>query len=177
MPDQIVVGHLVGVYGVKGWLKVKSFTEPEDNIVDYAPWRLRLAGGAKEFEIEQVQYRPKGLLVKLKTIDDRDQAAALGKAQIEVAADLLPALDDGEYYWSQLIGLRVVSEYDGQTFQLGQVREMLETGANDVLVVEASAAAPGIDARERLIPYLPGEFVKNVDLAAGVIAVSWDPEF
>jgi len=185
---RIVVGHLVGVYGVKGWLKVKSFTEPEDNILRYQPWYLRLAAGSTVFDIEDVMYRPKGLLVKLKAIDDRDQAAALGKAQIEVDAALLPKLVEGEYYWSQLIGLQVVSEYEGATYVLGRVREMLETGANDVLVVVGSGAdlpgelaSPGrmvsIDAKERLIPYLPGEFVKQVDLAAGVILVEWDPEF
>lgn len=173
--ERLVVGHLVGVYGVKGWLKVKSFTEADDNIVRYQPWFLRLASGTTQVELEDYVYRPKGLLVKLKSIDDRDQAQALGKAQIEVDASNLPSLAAGDYYWSQLVGLEVISEYQGQEYALGKVRELVETGANDVLIVEGHGAS--MDLKERLIPYLPGQFVKSVDLNLGQIVVEWDPEF
>ena len=173
--NRLVVGHLVGVYGVRGWLKVKSFTEDDDNILRYQPWYLRLSNGVSRVEVEDYEFRPKGILVKFRNIDDRDQAQALGKAQIEVDAANLPPLEAGEYYWNQLIGLAVISEYEGQRLLLGSVRELLETGSNDVLVVQGDDHS--IDQRERLIPSLPGEFVKAVDLEQKQILVDWDPEF
>lgn len=187
MSSTLVVGQLVGVYGVKGWLKVKSFTEPAENLLQYAPWYLALPTGLKPVQVQQSSFRPQGLLVKLVGIDDRDQAALLGRAEIRVDAALLPELDEGDYYWSQLMGLVVLSDYNGQTYCLGRVRELLETGSNDVLVVEpfktaaqtldASLPLASMDDKERLIPYLPGQFVTQVDLNAGVIRVEWDPEF
>jgi 16S rRNA processing protein RimM len=93
-----------------------------------------------------------------------------------VPADRLPALAEGEYYWHQLEGLEVwcgASEGDGQVL-LGTVDHLIETGANDVLVVRASPGS--MDQRERLIPYLPGDVVTGVDLAAGRMEVNWFPE-
>ena len=89
--------------------------------------------------------------------------------------DQLPELAPGEYYWHQLQGLRVISDYEGNHFRLGVVERLLETGANDVLVVRGGSDS--IDRRERLIPYVPGQYVKAVDLAAGEMRVEWDPEF
>jgi 16S rRNA processing protein RimM len=170
-----VAGYLVGVFGVKGWLKIKSFTAPEDNILRYLPWQLDLPAGAKAFELEDFSVRPQGIVVKLRGVDDRDAALALGRSAILVASEQLPALADGDFYWSQLVGLRVISEYAGDSFNLGTVTRLFETGANDVLVVQGDESA--IDRQERLVPYLPGEFVIKVDLQAGILLVNWDPEF
>ena len=175
MNSKIVVGQIVGVFGIKGWLKVKSFTEPADNLLRYAPWYLALPQGLKCFEVEEYAQRPQGAVVKLKNVDDRDQALALGKAGIHVESAQLAVLAAGEYYWSQLIGLRVVSEFGGIERDLGLVHSLLETGSNDVLVVRGDAEA--IDLGERLIPYLPGQFVLEVSLPHGRIRVDWDPEF
>lgn len=171
----VTVGVLVGAYGVQGWVKVKSHTEPEDNITRYSPWWLKTRYGVKQVEVDQTKARPQGLVVHIVGIDDRDQAAALNGVQVAVERDQLPALDDGEYYWHQLIGLAVVSEYEGKRYALGKVDTLLETGANDVLVVKGDADS--IDDRERLIPYLPGGVVRSVDIAAETLWVEWDPEF
>lgn len=172
---KIVVGQIVGVFGIKGWLKIKSFTEPMENILRYSPWELRLPSGLKRFQVEEFAQRPQGIAVKLKGIDDRDQALALGKAQIYVERAQLARLEAGEFYWSQLIGLRVVSQFNEAEIDLGVVQGLLETGSNDVLVVRGDERAR--DLQERLIPYLPGQFVLDVNLELGVIRVDWDPDF
>lgn len=175
MNDRIALGYLVGVFGVKGWLKVKSNTEPAENIINYLPWWLKTPHGLKKVEVDDYKLRPQGLIVHIKGCDDRDEAVALGKAVIEVDKSLLPTLDGGDYYWHQLLGLEVVSLYEGGRRVLGVVKDLLETGANDVLVVGPSDNS--IDDKERLVPYLPGQFVLAIDLAASLIEVDWDPDF
>jgi 16S rRNA processing protein RimM len=171
----LVVGQLAGVFGVKGWLKVKSFTEPEENILRYTPWRLRAPSGLKVVEVDDYLMRPQGLIVHLKGLDDRDLAAQIARLEIEVDKGELPELQPGDYYWHQLIGLTVTTDFLGTSQILGQVAELLETGANDVLVVTPNSCS--IDGRERLVPYVPDVYVKSVDLAAREIRVWWDPEF
>ncbi|HEY7774680.1 MAG TPA: ribosome maturation factor RimM [Marinagarivorans sp.] len=178
MSDRIAVGHLVGVFGVKGWLKVKTNTQPAENIVSYQPWYLKTAHGLKVVEVDDYAFRPQGLVVHIKGYDDRDLSAALGKAAIEVDINQLPELESEEYYWHQLVGLKVYSVFAGDSSNrtvLGVIKNLMETGANDVLVV--APCDDSIDGRERLIPYLPGQFIKRIDLAAGEVDVDWDPEF
>lgn len=170
----VVVGQLAGVFGVKGWVKVRSFTQPEENIVEYVPWRLRTANGVRSLEVDAYNFRPQGLVVHFKGIDDRDVAALLGRAEIEVDIEKLPILPSGEYYWHQLIGLKVITEASGSQV-LGVVSDLIETGANDVLVVHPSPDS--VDSRERLVPYVPDLYVRKVDVDAGKIHVMWDPEF
>lgn len=154
---------------------MKSFTEPEHQILDYSPWWLKTKHGVKPVEIDDAQRHSNGWVVHIKGIDDRDLAAALTPVDIAVEKALLPDLDEGEFYWHQLIGLTVVSEFEGETYHLGVVEQMLETGANDVLVVKASSAS--IDERERLVPYVPDIYVIRVDTEKGEIRVEWDPAF
>jgi 16S rRNA processing protein RimM len=172
---KIVVGQIVGVFGVKGWIKIKSFTDPIENIVSYQPWFLALPHGLKQFAVEDYAQRPQGLVVKFKGIDDRDLALALGKANVQVDKAQLADLEVGEYYWSQLTGLRVITQFGGEDRDIGVVHSLLETGSNDVLVVRGDESSQ--DVQERLIPYLPGQFVVEVSLELGVIRVDWDPEF
>lgn len=174
-PSALVVGQLSGVFGVKGWLKVKSFTQPEENILHYKPWRLRTPSGLKLVEVDAYQMRPQGLVVHFKNLDDRDEAAQIARLQIEVDKSELPALQAGDYYWHQLMGLTVITGFAGHDQILGQVADILETGANDVLLV--APASDSLDQRERLVPYVPDVYVKAVDLAAREIRVWWDPEF
>lgn len=174
-PASIIVGQLAGVFGIKGWVKIKSFTQPEENILDYGPWRLLTAQGVKTVEVDAYNVRPQGLVVHFKGVDDRDVAAQLGRAEVEVDKAELPELPQGEYYWHQLLGLKVISDFSGQSQNLGVVADLMETGANDVLVVRP--AAESIDTRERLVPYVPDVYVTRVDLGTGEIHVIWDPEF
>jgi 16S rRNA processing protein RimM len=169
------VGRLTAVYGIKGWLKVHSYTEPAENLFEYHPWQLKTRHGVKQVEINE--FRPHGdaFVVHIVGIDDRDEAAIYTAVDIAVDRDLLPELDEGEYYWNQLEGLVVVTQYDGVEKRLGKVSKLFETGANDVLVVTPDEQS--IDQRERLIPYVPEQFVLSVNLDLGEIRVDWDPEF
>jgi 16S rRNA processing protein RimM len=169
------VGRITALFGIKGWVKIHSYTEPEENVFEYHPWWLKTAQGVKKVEVDE--FRPHGdaFVAHIVGIDDRDLAALYTSVDIAVERNLLPELDEGEYYWSQLEGLAVYTQFDGQHRRLGVVDKILETGANDVLVV---AADPGsIDKRERLVPYVPEQFVLSVDLVAREILVDWDPEF
>ncbi|WP_299591972.1 ribosome maturation factor RimM [uncultured Microbulbifer sp.] len=178
--DLVTVGRVTTVYGVRGWVKVHSFTEPMDNILQFSRWWLEAAGpsgkqGAGQWqplEIEDGKRHGKGLIVLIKGVGDRDLAAQFCQRDIAVARSEMPQLEDGEYYWHQLQGLQVVGQFEGREFRFGEVVRLMETGANDVMVVRG-----GEDERERLIPYLPGEYITNVDLDAGQITVDWDPEF
>ncbi len=169
------VGRITTVFGVKGWVKILSATEPADNLFAYSPWWLKTRHGVKQVEVEEYQPHGKGWVAHIKGIDDREQAQALSQVTIAVERDQMPELDSGEYYWHQLQGLAVITEFGGHSQRLGVVQRLLETGANDVLVVQPDADS--IDAKERLIPYLPGQFVTEVNLEAGLIRVDWDPEF
>jgi 16S rRNA processing protein RimM len=164
--ELIRVGQIAGAYGVRGWLRVRSDTDPAIGILNYRPWRLRVA--ADWIEVEALEGRPhqNGLVVKLGGCDDRDAAGRLSGAEIAVTRDQLPALGEVDYYWVDLIGAEVVN-VDGTPF--GRVSHLMHTGANDVLVVQGE--------RERLIPFIEGQVVLEVEVGGGRITVDWDPEF
>ncbi len=169
------LGRISGVHGVRGWVKIFSYTQPPEQIVAYQPWRLERDGVVKNVVASDFKFSGKALVVTIEGITDRDQALELRHFDILVAADQLPNLAKGEFYWYQLEGLRVVSHYQGKNYQLGKVDHLLETGANDVLVVQGDLDS--VDQKERLIPYLVGETILKVDLDGGEIQVDWDPEF
>lgn len=175
--DLISVGRAAGVFGVKGWIKIQSHTEPHKNILNYTPWWLKTRHGVKSFEVDEVQVRAQDILVHFKGLDDRDVARQLLPAEVAVDKSQFEALEEGEFYWHQLIGLSVVSEFEGKPQVLGKVTKMLETGANDVLVVRGESGNKGSEDKERLIPYVPDIYIKSVDVEAGEIRVDWDPEF
>lgn len=170
--QETVIGQITSVFGVKGWLKVYSYTDPKEGILDYRDWTLVYNGKRIPAKLEEGRRQGQGIVVRLKGIDDRDVARSYCGADITVPTTELPELPEGEYYWHQLEGLTVYT-VDGQC--LGIVDHMIETGANDVLVVRATDAS--IDQRERLIPYLPDQAVKQVSLEESTITVDWDPEF
>jgi 16S rRNA processing protein RimM len=151
---------------VKGWVRVYSYTGPREKIVDYQPWYLQVSGEWLPRQVAEGRRHGKGVIVRLEGCEDRDQALALINSEIGVRRDQLPATAPGEYYWQDLIGLSVVNL---QGERLGEVDHLLETGANDVLVVQGE--------RERLIPFVLQQVVKQVDLQAGTIQVDWDRDF
>ena len=177
--ELVVIGRLLAPYGLQGWMKVYSFTDPMENLLDYDRCRLLRNGavGAESGDVEIEAGRPhgKGLVIKLRGVDSPEQARLYTNLELAVPAAQMPALEDGEYYWRQLVGLKVVVRGDTGDELLGRVDHLLETGANDVLAVVPCEGS--IDQRERLIPWLPERVVTNVDLDAGVICVDWDPEF
>lgn len=169
------VGRITSVFGIKGWVKVHSDTEPPANIGVYSPWWLKTRHGVKAVEIDAFQPHGKGFIAHIVGVDDREGAEAIGQVTISVERQQLPDLADDEYYWHQLQGLAVYSCFDGTEQLLGRVSHLLETGANDVLVVQPCEAS--LDDQERLIPWVPGQYVKQVELAAGRMLVDWDPAF
>jgi 16S rRNA processing protein RimM len=170
--QETVIGQITSVFGIKGWLKVFSYTDPKDGILNYRDWILDLDGRRIPVKLEEGRRQGQAIVVRLKDIDDRDIAHKYCGASVKVATHELPELPKGEFYWFQLEGLGV---YTAEGECLGTVHHLLETGSNDVLVVHASTDS--IDQRERLIPYLPDQVVKEVDLAGGRMVVSWDVEF
>lgn len=176
MSDNIVViGKITGPWGIKGWVKLLSFTDPRDNISEYAHCLCKQGNEWKNIEFTTIRPQGKSIVGQISGIDDRDQALAFRGAELGVPIAELPALEQGEFYWHQLIGLTVVNEFTGERQVLGTVERMMATGANDVMVVAPNAQS--IDAKERLIPWAPGVYVSDVDADAGVITVRWDAEF
>lgn len=165
--DQLVIlGQVSGLFGVKGWLKIFSYTDPRENILQYAPWFVRTAEGWREVALAEGQRHGKTLIARFEGCSDRDGAAVWVGHDIAVHRDQLPALGQDEYYWSDLEGLEVQTTAG---VRLGKVAHLIETGANDVLVVRGD--------RERLIPYVRPDVVVDIDLHAGVLRVDWDPDF
>jgi 16S rRNA processing protein RimM len=169
------VGRITAVFGIKGWVKVHSYTDPQENLFEYHPWFLKTAHGVKKIEIDEAKPHGDSFVAHIVGVDDRDLAMEYTAADIAIERNMLPELDTGEYYWSQLEGLDVYTQFSGARQRLGVVSKLFETGANDVLVVAADAES--IDQRERLIPYVPEQFVISVDINVREIIVDWDPEF
>jgi 16S rRNA processing protein RimM len=163
----VTLGRISGAYGVQGWVRVQSETSPRENILRYSPWCL-VRGERRELrDLDGGRMQGKSVVAKLSGCDDRDAAEALVGAEIAISRAQLPATTEpGEYYWVDLVGLEVRT-LDGVV--LGHVERLFETGANDVIVVQGD--------RERLIPYLWQQVVRDVDLETGVMRVDWDPEF
>jgi len=165
--DRLVwLGSIAGVYGVRGWVKLHSYTEPRTNLIDYPVWLLGSPESVRPVEVEAAKEAGKHLIAKLAGIDDREEARELIGTGIAVRRADLPPCPPDEYYWTDLEGLAVVTP---QGEQLGHVRRLLATGANDVLVLD--------DAGQKMIPFVPGDIVKRIDIERGEIEVDWDASF
>jgi 16S rRNA processing protein RimM len=162
----LVMGRILAPYGVKGWVRVVTFTETPENLLAYSPWHLMLNGRWQVAEVLDGREHGKGLVVHLAGCDDRDTAAGYSGTDIGVYRSQLPAPEADEYYWSDLVGLQVFTLQDTL---LGVVDHLLETGANDVLVIRGE--------REHLVPFVREQVIKSIDLETGVIRVDWDPDF
>jgi len=164
--ELLVMGRIASPFGVKGWLRVNAFTAEPDNLLDYSPWYLHLKGEWQAVEPLAGRHHGKGLVVQLKECYDRDAAAALTGTDIGIYRSQLPPVEADEYYWSDLIGLQVITR--GERL-LGVVDQLFETGANDVMVVKGE--------QEYLVPFITGQVVESVDLETRIIRVDWDPDF
>ena len=166
MNNRLIIAKLGSVYGVRGWLKVHSYMEPASNILEFTQLQVHHRGQWQIMAIDGVKPHGNGFIIKFTDITDREVARQYTNDEIAIFREELPELDDDTYYWADLIGCRVVN-LNGVEF--GTVMDLLETGANDVLIVKN-------DERERWIPYTD-DAVKTIDIAAKHITVDWDPEF
>ncbi len=161
------LGRIVGLFGVRGWVKVFSFTEPRESILDYEHWMLGRDESWQRARVEDGKRHGKAVLARLEGTDDRDAAAELLGMEIAVERNELPEPAVDQYYWTDLVGASV---WHRDERLLGTVKQMLETGAHDVMIVAAQIEGDP----ERLIPFVPGDIVLDVDLEARTIRVDWE---
>lgn len=168
MDDPLInIGEITGVFGIKGGVKVFSLTEPRDNILSYTPWLLQKNNQTRKINVINGNIQGKGVIAYLEDINDRDIAFALIGSKIFIERYQLPPTDENEFYWTDLIGLNVETTHG---IHLGHVTQMMETGSNDVLIVHDGKT-------ERLIPFLQGSVVKEVNLVNKRLVADWDPDF
>ena len=162
----VELGYLSGVHGVKGWFKVFSYTDPKENIFKCFNWLILHQGSWLDFKLEQSKLTGKGLIAKLSGINDRNCAEKYLKARVAINSSELPKLKEGEYYWRDLVGLYVTNKSNQS---LGVVKSIMQTGANDVLMI--------VDEDKRiLIPYIRDMYILDIDLQNQLITVDWDYE-
>lgn len=159
----IVIGRLGAPYGIKGWLHLISYTDPPDNIFDYTDWHLQKTNQLTPIKIDSYRQHGKGHVIKLTHINDREAAMQHKGLDIVIDRAQLPTTEADEYYWSDLIGLTVITT-TGQT--LGIVDYLFETGSNDVIVTKGE--------KQHFIPYID-DVIKKIDLANHTIQVDWEP--
>jgi 16S rRNA processing protein RimM len=161
----LIVGVVQAPFGVRGWVKLHSYTAPVDNILKYSPW-ICLGDPGDRRELCEGRRNGEGLVARFKGIDDRDAAVLARAKPVYASRASFPSPAPGEYYWADLIGLAVRNL---QGLDLGVVADMMSTGAHDVMVLAGE--------RERLVPFVRNRFVKDVNLEQGYILVDWDGDF
>ena len=163
----VIMGRIGAPHGVKGWVHVQSFTKPAENLLSYKTWYIRRTAQWQEISVKDAKVHGEGFIATFERCESREAAATLNHAEIGIPREALPALEPGEYYWTDLIGMMVITK-EGEF--LGEVKGLLETGSNDVLIVKG-------EQKEHLIPYIPQEYILQVDIDTKRIQVDWDPEF
>lgn len=166
--ELIDVGRISGLHGVKGWVKIFSYTDPREGILKYNPWSVKVDGQWRQFKLNAGRAHGKGVVAHIEGYDDRDLAATLMNCDIAIRREQLPAAKQGEYYWIDLVGLDVIMT-DGAL--LGHVKKMMPTGANDVLVVD------NVKGEELLIPFVKEVYILDVDLESRRITVDWQLDY
>lgn len=171
---RVTVGVLGAPFRTRGWIKVISYTDEADGIFKYSPWLIKHQGRWVEVNIESWSQHNKDLVAKLEELNIREEARALAGSEISISTDSLPKLPDHDFYWNELLGMKVVTV---EGYDIGRVISLIETGSNDVLVVKKSKLDSKIDRRECLIPLLIDRVVKKVDREAQLIEVEWSVQF
>ncbi len=170
----VTMGRIVAPYGIQGWIKIQPFTQQQRSLLDYPQWQVGREDDWQLRSVEVAKVHGATVVAKLKGVTDREQAAALQGMRIAVSRDDFPEPATNEFYWADLVGLKVVNA-DGVA--LGSVTRVFETGANDVLVVEDQVANEEVaNQRERLLPFI-APVIRQVDIAGGTIIVDWDADY
>ncbi|WP_369152919.1 ribosome maturation factor RimM [Candidatus Thiodubiliella endoseptemdiera] len=162
---RLLVGTINGLFGVQGWVKIFSHTEPRKNILTYKPWHIEIGGQWQTLEFINGREQGKTIVAKIKDIDNREQARAMIGIDVYIEKSQLPKLKKGEHYWKDLIGLEVVNQ---SNFVLGKVQNLMDTGANHVLIVQGE--------KEHWVPYIE-PFLCEVNIEKQQILVDWDEDF
>ena len=172
----ISIATVVGVYGIKGWVKIRMNVEDPASLTSLSPQQLTDSRGkrVRSVDITTVRSQGKGFIAKLAGVDDRNAAELLRGHSIQIPESSLPSLNEGEFYWRDLIGCRVELSVENENLSLGCVDHLIETGANDVLVVRPTEDS--VDDRERLIPWLEDDVIVAVDIESQRISVRWHPD-
>jgi len=172
----ISIATIAGVYGIKGWVKVRINLEDPASLTSLSSKQLTDPRGTcvQSVDVTAVRSQGKGFIAKLAGVDDRNAAELHRGHSIQIPESSLPGLNDGEIYWRDLIGCRVELSVDDENLSLGCVDHLIETGANDVLVIRPTEDS--IDDRERLIPWLEGDVIAAVDIESRRISVRWHPD-
>lgn len=171
--NRVRLGRVAGVFGIQGWVRIASETRPAENIFRYRRWWLgEVESGFEVRVVARSKPESNALLAQLTgrdgaPITDRDVAQALIGQPISVEREALPRLPEGEYYWVDLVGLSVINV---EGVPLGAIREMTSNGAQDVMVVADGDS-------ERLIPFVHGPIVQEVDMEARRVICDWQPEW
>ena len=174
--EVLTLAIVLGAYGIKGWVRLWVNLEDPSALKHLSPLTLNKPSGAaalasRPITIDALQRQGKGYVARLSGVEDRTAAEALKGSEIRMPTAQFPQADEGDFYWRDLEVLQVWCDDGESRLLLGTVQRLLETGANDVLVVTPSEDS--IDDRERLIPWLPDDVIKQVDLQERTIAVSW----
>lgn len=170
--DYVLIARIGAAFGIKGWVKLISFSSPKDNILNYQTFLTPQGSSLVELEIDQSKAQGKGIVAHIKGCDDRNLTQDFIGKDLYIKKTLLPDLNENEYYWHQLEGMRVKTASGDD---LGVVDHLLETGANDVLVVKPDELS--IDKEERLIPYLYEQVIDSISLDQGLITVHWERDY
>jgi|TARA_B100001750_G_C15342486_1_gene512980 16S rRNA processing protein RimM len=161
---KIYLGKITGVHGIKGWLKIQSFSSPPENILNYPQWIINNQGEEDLYSIEKGRKQNNKIVVKLENINDRNTAEALINSKIQILRSDLPKLSNENYYWSDLVGLNVLNSEEKM---IGKIESLIETGANDVMVINSSKN------KRILIPFVMHEIVKEVNIELSYVKVDW----
>lgn len=170
--EPIVIGKFGAVYGIKGWLKIHSYTDDAESIFEYKPLLMKLKGQFQEVNLADWKRHGNGFVAKIVGFDVREDTQALVGLELLVDSDKLPKLEE-DFYWRDVIGCQVKTD---KGYDLGVVTEIMETGSNDVLVVKANSN-DAFGQKERLIPFIDKQVVSNVDITGKLIQVNWEPDF
>ncbi|MEO1890926.1 MAG: ribosome maturation factor RimM [Candidatus Thioglobus sp.] len=160
-----MVGKINGLFGVQGWVKIFSHTHPRKNILTYQPWHIQIGGQWQTLDILKGREQGKTIVAQLKDVNNREQAQPMIGIDLYIEKSQLPELSEGEHYWEDLIGLEVVNQ---KGIALGKVSNLVDTGANNVLVVNGE--------KEYWVPYIE-PFLISVDMGKQQILVDWDEDF
>ncbi len=171
--DYILLGKISGVHGIKGWVKVFSYTSPRVKITEYSQWYMKGTKSQSWVSQKLIEGKEQGknIIAQLDGVNYRDEAEALVGTEIAIHKDQLEVLAENEYFWRDLIGLSVET-ISGE--KLGKIDWLFDTGSNDVIIVKDTESA---EEKEHLLPYIIDDVIKSVDLEKSLMIVDWDPEF